>query len=191
MIAILDALLDRYPAGYVEILGSISVQLVYLVFGLAMERLRPAYTSSTTRKMIFQSLRNHIVATSIHVLYVFSRGGKSVLTDTFATGLHMPSWTELATHLAIGVVMRDVVFWTIHRLWHVPGVYELVHAKHHEVVYPGVHHVWTISYMGMVDFVFLYGLPVVLVAKTLEMNLITTLVFAFVLTLELKGDLVM
>lgn len=73
-----------------------------------------------------------------------------------------------------------MVFWAIHRVWHVRGVYEFVHAKHHEVIHPGEHHVWTISYMGVVDFVFLYGMPVVVVAKVLEMNLVTTLVFSFV-----------
>lgn len=103
-----DALLDRYPPGYIEIMGSISVQLVYFIFGLLMERLRPAYTSSTTRKMIMQSLRNHIVASGIHVLYVFFRGGESVLMDTFTRPYHPPSLAELAGHLVAGVLMRDV-----------------------------------------------------------------------------------
>ncbi|KAM7205213.1 fatty acid hydroxylase domain containing protein [Rhypophila sp. PSN 637] len=178
----IDAFLARYPAGYIEILGSVSVQLLYFVFGLLIEKfLRPSYKSSTTPRMIVQSLQNHLVATSLHILYVFLLGGGSVLTKTFTPPYQTPTWTELITHLTIGIILRDIIFWTIHRLWHSSAwVYNLVHAKHHEVLHPGEHHVWTISYMGVVDFVFLYGMPVVLVAKVLEMNLLTTLVFAFV-----------
>ena len=102
--------------------------------------------------MIVQSLRNHIVASAIHVIYVFSPGSKSVLTTTFTR----PSLTGISLHLAMGMVLRDVIFWIIHRLWHVPGVYEHIHKKHHEVVCPGDHHVWTISYMGSGGFCILY-----------------------------------
>ena len=55
-----------------------------------------------------------------------------------------------------------------------------VHAKHHEILNTGKHHVLTISYMSVVDFFFLYGIPVVVVAKILEMNILTTLLYAFV-----------
>jgi len=34
--------------------------------------------------------------------------------------------------------------------------------------------------MSVADFVFLYGVPVVAVAKVLEMNIVTTLLFSFV-----------
>ncbi|KAK0667032.1 fatty acid hydroxylase domain-containing protein 2 [Cercophora samala] len=176
----MENLLTHLSPGYVEILGSISVQAIYLLFGLIIESLRPAYKSLTTRKMITHSIRNHIVATLLHVAYVVSRNGKSVLTHTFITPYTYPSWTEIIRDLAIGLLLRDVVFWVIHRVWHLPGVYDMVHAKHHEVLEPGNYHVWTISYMSMVDFVFLYGAPVVLIVKMMEMNIVTTLLFAFV-----------
>jgi len=173
-------LMDRYSPGYIEIMGSVSVQLVYLAFGLLVERLRPAYKSSTTPKMMTQSLRNHVVATLIHVAYVMSRGGESVLTRTFARPYHAPTWTEVVRDLIIGLLLRDALFWAIHRLWHAPGIYELIHSKHHELTHPGEHHILTISYMSVADFVFLYGVPVVAVAKVLEMNIVTTLLFSFV-----------
>ncbi|GJC82118.1 methylsterol monooxygenase 2-2 [Colletotrichum liriopes] len=130
----MDMLIERYPAGYIEIMGSVSVQLVYMVVGLFLERLRPP----------------------------------------------LPSWREFARDLAVGLLLRDAVFYIIHRLWHAPGVYERVHAKHHEIKHPGNHHVLTISYMSVADFMFLYGFPVVGIAKLLEMNLATTLAFSFV-----------
>ena len=175
----ISQLISRYPPGYIEIMGSVSVQIVYLIFGLLVEQMRPSYKSSTTPKMIAQSLRNHVVATMIHVVFVMSKGGQSMLTRTFIPPYQAPSWAEMVRDLAIGFLLRDIVFWAIHRLWHAPWVYEQVHAKHHEVKYPGNHHIWTISYMSVADFVLLYGFPVVAIAKALEMNIITTLLFSF------------
>jgi sterol desaturase/sphingolipid hydroxylase (fatty acid hydroxylase superfamily) len=174
----MEQLLDRYSAGYVEILGSVSVQVVYLIVGLVLEWMRPPYNSATSRKMVAHSLMNHVVATSVHVTYVMSRGGESVLSRTFTQPYGLPGWKEFASDMMIGILLRDAIFWIIHRLWHTPGIYERVHAKHHEIKYPVNHHVWTISYMTVMDFLFLYGLPVVAVAKALEMNILTTLAFA-------------
>ncbi|TQN68333.1 Fatty acid hydroxylase domain-containing protein 2 [Colletotrichum shisoi] len=176
----MDGLIERYPAGYIEIMGSVSVQLVYMVVGLFMEWLRPPYTSATSRKMLTQSLWNHVVATMTHVAFVVLSGGRSMLTRTFVRPYSPPSWAELARDLVVGLLLRDVVFYVVHRLWHAPGVYERVHAKHHEIRHPGNHHVWTISYMSTLDFMLLYGVPVVGIAKLLEMNIVTTLAFSFV-----------
>ncbi|KAK5654709.1 hypothetical protein OQA88_7033 [Cercophora sp. LCS_1] len=176
----IESLLARYPPGYVEVLGSTSIQILYLAFGLLIEAIRPRYKSSTSRKMILHSLRNHTVATAMHFAYVVFHSGASVLTRTFNRPYTPPSPFEVITHLLIGLLMRDVIFWSIHRLWHARGVYKWVHKKHHEVRHPAEHHVWTISYMTVVDFVFLYGAPVIIVAKMLEMDIVTTLIFAFV-----------
>ncbi|EFQ28010.1 fatty acid hydroxylase superfamily protein [Colletotrichum graminicola] len=176
----MDALMRRYPAGYVEIMGSVSVQLVYLAFGLVLEQLRPSYASETTPAMMAQSLRNHVVATLTHVAFVVAMGGQSMLTRTFIPPYSLPSAAEVVRDLAVGLLLRDAVFYAIHRLWHAPGVYKRVHAKHHEIRHPGRHHVLTISYMSVADFMFLYGFPVVGIAKLLEMNLATTLAFSFV-----------
>ncbi|KAK1594893.1 fatty acid hydroxylase superfamily protein [Colletotrichum navitas] len=176
----MDALMRRYPAGYVEIMGSVSVQLVYIVFGLVLEQLRPSYASETTWTMLAQSLRNHVVATLTHVAFVVAMGGRSMLTRTFIPPYSLPSAAEVVRDLAVGLLLRDAVFYAIHRLWHAPGVYQRVHAKHHEIRHPGRHHVLTISYMSVADFMFLYGFPVVGIAKLLEMNLATTLAFSFV-----------
>ncbi|KAK2023983.1 fatty acid hydroxylase superfamily protein [Colletotrichum zoysiae] len=176
----MDTLMRRYPAGYVEIMGSVSVQLVYLAVGLVLEQLRPPYASETTPAMLAQSLRNHVVATLTHVAFVVAMGGRSMLTRTFVLPYSLPSAAEVARDLAVGLVLRDAVFYVIHRLWHAPGVYRRVHAKHHEIRHPGRHHVLTISYMSVADFMFLYGFPVVGIAKLLEMNLATTLAFSFI-----------
>ncbi|OAA57897.1 fatty acid hydroxylase superfamily protein [Niveomyces insectorum RCEF 264] len=176
-----DGIMDRYPSGYVEVLASVSVQLIYLAFGLFVECIRPAYVSETSRKMLVQSLRNHVAATLVHVLYVAWMGGQPVLTRTFATRPYtLPPWTEVVRHLAIALVLRDVLFYTIHQLWHLPQLYKFVHAKHHEVRRPSRHHILTISYMSVTDFMFLYGFPVMAVAKALEMDILTTMAFSFV-----------
>ncbi|KAF4627048.1 hypothetical protein G7Y89_g11109 [Cudoniella acicularis] len=128
----IDKLIDRYPTGYVEVLASVSVQVVYLIFGLFVEWIRPSYVSGTSRKILVQSLRNHVVATMVHVAYVASREGESVLTRTFTQPYGLPLWREVVSDLVVVLLLRDMLFYVIYRLWHVPGVYERVHAKHHE-----------------------------------------------------------
>jgi len=177
---IVDFLLDRYKPGYVEVIGSISVQVIYLLTGLVMERLRPRYRSDTTSKMIVESFRNHVVATAMHFGYVTYRAGQPVLSWDFPRPYHLPPWQVMARDVVIGLVIRDVLFWVIHRLWHLPGIYQLVHAKHHELKDPTAHHVFTISYMSVVDFIILYGSLVVAVAKGLNMDISTALTFAFI-----------
>lgn len=177
----MNYLLARYAPGQVEVLGSVMVQLIYIAFGLLIEhKIRPAYNSKTTRKMLIHSMRNHVVATLIHVGYVVYHRGESVLTRTFIPPYRLPPLTEAAMHLVLAFMLRDVVFWVIHRIWHLPGIYDLIHEKHHQVLTPGEHHILTISYMSVVDFVVLYGLPIVGVAKLLEMDIFVTLLYAFV-----------
>ncbi|EPE08518.1 sterol desaturase [Ophiostoma piceae UAMH 11346] len=178
---VMDGLLDKYSAGYVEVGASVSIQLVYLVFGIVVERVRGKYSSETTWTMMAESLRNHVVATAIHILYVNVNGGNPALTRTYAIRPYqLPSWEEFVAHLAIGLLLRDFIFYFIHRFWHIPSVYKAVHSKHHEIIYPTKHNVLTISYMGLYDFLFLYGMPVIMIAKVLEMNLFTTMMFSFV-----------
>ncbi|OHW96524.1 fatty acid hydroxylase superfamily protein [Colletotrichum incanum] len=174
----MNQLIDQYPAGYIEVFGSVCVQLVYMIIGLFMEWMRPHYVSATSQKMITQSLKNHIVATMVHIAYVIFVGGKSVLTRTFIQPYNLPIWKEFVSDILIGLLLREAIFYVVHRLWHIPGIFERVHAKHHEIKHPANHHVWTISYMSVVDFLFLYGFPVMAAAKALEMNVVTTLAFA-------------
>lgn len=177
---IVDFLLDRYKPGYVEVMGSVYVQVVYLLFGLIMERLRPRYRSETTPKMIVECFRNHVVATAMHFGYVAYRAGQPVLSWDIPRPYALPSWQTMARDVIIALFIRDVLFWFIHRLWHLPGVYELIHAKHHELKDPTTHHVFTISYMSLVDFILLYGSLVVAIAKGMDMDIATALTFAFV-----------
>lgn len=175
-----DNLIDRYPTGYVEVLASVSIQVIYLLLGLFIESTRAPYTSMTSRRMLVHSLLNHVAATLVHIMYVLSMGGKGVLTRTYIQPYALPAWRELVSDLVVGMVLRDIVFYFLHRMSHLPGIYERIHAKHHEIRQPREHHVWTISYMSTIDFLSLYGLPVIIVAKVLEMNILTTMTFALI-----------
>jgi sterol desaturase/sphingolipid hydroxylase (fatty acid hydroxylase superfamily) len=175
-----DGLLARFPAGWVEVFADVSIQLTYLAFGLIVELVRPPYSSKTSKKMILQSIRNHCVGAGIHIAYVFYKGGAPVLSSTYARPFIMPSLKEIVGDLVMALVLRDAICYLIHRFWHLPGVYEKVHAKHHEITKPGEHHCWTVSYMSVTDFILLYGGPVVVIAKMLELSIVTVAIFAFI-----------
>jgi sterol desaturase/sphingolipid hydroxylase (fatty acid hydroxylase superfamily) len=175
----IDGLLARFSAGWIEVFADVSIQLTYLAFGLIVELLRPPYSSKTTKKMMLQSIRNHFVGAGIHIAYVLYKGGAPVLSSTYARPFIIPSLKEIVGDLIMALVLRDAICYLIHRFWHLPGVYETVHAKHHEILEPGNHHCWTVSYMSMTDFIFLYGGPVVIIAKMLELSIVTVAIFAF------------
>ncbi|EXF82822.1 fatty acid hydroxylase superfamily protein [Colletotrichum fioriniae PJ7] len=175
----MNVFLERCPPGYVEVLGSLGVQAGYFACGIIMEKMRPAYVTATSREVLNKSLLNHVILNSLHFAIATCMGGNSILSQGYPKKYQLPSWTELISQLVIGLVLRDAVFWLIHRLLHVPGLY-LVHAKHHEIKNPGEHHVFTISYMSVADFFFLYAVPIVSVAKFLDMKLIATLAFSFI-----------
>ncbi|GKT84975.1 C-4 methylsterol oxidase [Colletotrichum tofieldiae] len=163
----MDMLIERYPAGYIEIMGAFPCSWFTWLSGCSWNGCGPQPLEP--RRGDHDPCR----LCDVH-------GGQSMLTRTFIQPYSLPSWREFARDLAVGLLLRDAVFYIIHRIWHAPGVYERVHAKHHEIKHPGNHHVLTISYMSVADFMFLYGFPVVGIAKLLEMNLATTLAFSFV-----------
>lgn len=177
----IDGLISRYPSNYIETLVVASLQAVYLLVGLFLERIRPPYSSETSRGMLVRSLWNHVVASLVHAVQVIWITGQPVLTRTFIMRPYeLPSWKEMLGHILLGLLLRDVIFYAIHKLWHTRKLYKRIHAKHHEVKRPGQHHIWTISYMTAVDFYFLYGAPVIAAAKLLEMNIVTLVVFGLV-----------
>lgn len=175
-----DLWIDRYSAGWLEVYADILIQLSYLAFGIIVELIRPPYDSKTSKRMMRQSLRNHATGALTHICYVWYTRGNPVLTRTWAQPYSLPSWREMVSDMVVALILRDAVSYLIHRIWHLPGVYKLVHAKHHEILKPGQHHVWTVSYMSMIDFNLLYGGPVVLIARFLEMNILTVGLFAFI-----------
>jgi len=186
----IDTFIDRYPAGWVEVFADVSIQLTYLALGLVVEWIRPSYNSKSSKKMVLQSLRNHAAGVIMHVCSVFYMRGEPMLTRTFLRPYSLPSWGEVVGDVFTALVLRDVVCYTIHRLWHMPGVYKHIHAKHHQILDPREHHVWTVSYMSFADFLFLYACPVMAIAKVLEMNIVTVAAFALISSVGEQWNLV-
>lgn len=177
--AAMNDFLERCPPAYVELLGSLGIQVGYFACGMIMEKMRPAYVTATSREVLNKSLLNHVILNSLHFAIATCMGGNSILSQGYPKKYQLPSWTELISQLVIALVLRDAVFWIVHRLLHIPGLYR-VHAKHHEIKNPGDHHIFTISYMSLADFFFLYAIPIVSVARFLDMKLVTTLAFSFI-----------
>lgn len=181
----MDRLIEVYPSGYLEIAASVNVQIVYLIIGIAVEAGRrmfdTTYKCRSSYSMIGRSLYNHVVASLVHVAYVYMRGGEAVLTDTWRMPYEMPTGLDIVRQVITALLMREVFFYSVHRLFHeVPFLMKHIHSKHHEVLEPAQHHVWTISYMSVIDFLILYGAPVMLVAKALEMDIMALQLFALV-----------
>lgn len=101
------------------------------------ERLQPKkyHTWELYKKAIPPVLFNFafMAYPSVYVVIYFLHPGSSYNTDT-PSGLYptLPSTTVLVRDILVGIVIRDMVFYYLHRLFHHPLFYGPFHKKHHE-----------------------------------------------------------
>lgn len=84
-------------------------------------------------------------------------------------------------HMVVGIFLWDCIFcifWFIQSSSYALRICDRLQSKYRGTKHSHVYRVWTKRFLSIVNFVLFYDLPVVAIAKTLEMNIITTLAFA-------------
>lgn len=89
------------------------------------------------RKAALGSLRNQLLIWVFHGLQCFSgRITGRPFRSHFKFSEPLPLPTEIAKHIALGILGRELLFYYGHRLMHHPKLYKHLHKKHHEYVAP-------------------------------------------------------
>jgi len=148
-----SSIIHKYSPRQIEFFGTLLVQLVFYwvpavgftaldyVFPRfsARHKLQPAPKQPTfaeIRWCTWISVRNQLqnMSTSLVLLGLAIYTGQP---SRFRIVEDLPSfWTEFIRDLVVCTVVRDVMFYYVHRMFHTPRWYKAVHKFHHEFTAP-------------------------------------------------------
>ncbi|KAI1909622.1 hypothetical protein LOZ58_002326 [Ophidiomyces ophidiicola] len=179
----------KYPPGWIEVVGSAWVQIIgFIIPGLAfllLDLLKPAVMS--TRKIQAPSKQpsnrqmlkclglvfgNQAYLIVSHFLAHWLIGYKFSI---FRMDPKLPSLREVAVHCAVGVVIRDVLFYYVHRLMHTKTMYQKIHRVHHEFRAPMA---LAAIYSHTVDHVLTNAMPIYVPMALQRAHFLTLVLFA-------------
>lgn len=105
------------------------------------------------KKSVLESIPGHWIIQPLLLYYLYDA---FVYFGTTVRG-NIPHFTVVFTHVFIASITNDFLFYFMHRLFHHPSIYEMIHKKHHE-------------FKGTIGFAAEYSHPI----ESLTANLIPT-----------------
>jgi sterol desaturase/sphingolipid hydroxylase (fatty acid hydroxylase superfamily) len=145
-------IVSTYPHPVIEFVGGIAIQLLFFwlpcAFYLALESIAPAFSQrhkiqpipkQPTRADILHCLRvvlqNSAINLAVHATLLTTTHMFS-LPQTYSLSPTLPGLFEVVFGVARSVLIREVVFYYVHRIFHLPSIYAGVHKKHHHFIAP-------------------------------------------------------
>lgn len=183
----------EYPPGLIEFGATILSQLVgfwlvcsiYLAIDLTFpefsnrhklqsERRQPSWAA--IKECIWHVLIATLSSEAIHfsVLYL-----QDFQFSFFSTAPELPPLIEVATHYAIALLLREVLFYTSHRALHHPRIYARIHKQHHKFTAPMA---FAAQYAHPIEHLLANTLPIVLPMMLMRSHVLT---FSLFLTSQL------
>jgi fatty acid hydroxylase domain-containing protein 2 len=187
---------DSYPPGVVEVYFSALTQvfgflmpgMVFLLFDISfcvlgkyVSKIQAAHRQPSLRmlwKCFCLVMLNHILLIGGHTVMLGMFGFKYSL---FRIEKQLPSVQEIVGHFAFGVVLREILFYYVHRLMHTRWFYGKFHRVHHEFTAPVA---MAAVYSHPVDHFLQNAFPITAPMVLLRAHMITTSLFGVVMLVD-------
>lgn len=145
-------IVSTYPHPVIEFVGGIAIQLFFFwlpsALYLSLERIAPAFSQrhkiqpipkQPTRADILHCLRvvlqNQAINLVVHATLLTATHVYS-LPQTYSLSPTLPGPFEVVFGVARSVLIREIGFYYVHRIFHLPSIYAGVHKKHHHFIAP-------------------------------------------------------
>ncbi|KMP04841.1 sterol-4-alpha methyl oxidase [Coccidioides immitis H538.4] len=186
-----EGICARYPPGWIEGVGSAAVQFFGFILPglgfLAFDILKPASFASRkiqqpckqpSKQQMLSCLGlvfgNQLFLIASH--FFLLRISNYELTP-FRMDSQLPSILEVVINCAVGAILRDVVFYYVHRLMHTKILYRRIHRIHHEFRAPIA---LAAIYSHTIDHVLVNAMPIYISMAVQRVHFLTLMLFASV-----------
>ncbi|KAK1251714.1 hypothetical protein MKX07_007193 [Trichoderma sp. CBMAI-0711] len=107
----------------------------------ALHKLQPAPKQPTTADILHSiriCLRNQLLVLVLHAILLLytSSSSSSSRPPAIRIDPNFPSSREFSTHILISILLRELLFYTSHRILHHPPLYRRFHKTHHRFTAP-------------------------------------------------------
>ncbi|KAL4875729.1 putative C-4 methylsterol oxidase [Aspergillus karnatakaensis] len=143
----------EYHPTTIEFLGTLCVQVtafwipssIFTVLDLLsppqltsykIQQLHKQPPPNAIRKAFFNSLQTQTLSTIVHIAQLSLLLMFTPHTSVYKITPALPSPSEILLHVALCVLLREIIFYYGHRALHHPLLYRYIHKTHHEFTTP-------------------------------------------------------
>lgn len=141
-------LLRNYPVTYIQFWGSLSIQLVCF-WGVSiiyislpyffpdfserhkLQKMEKQATWSDIRECALVAVRNQMVGVSLMMLSLYGQIKSNKPPSPVQFSPILPSFTVIIRDIILAMMIREVLFYYIHRACHHKLLYSMIHKTHH------------------------------------------------------------